>query len=64
MDEFRPWQLLTRSQIEMSPSFKEGMSFKTEKKLRETACKIINEAGGLAYLLGSALLVLRYCGRR
>jgi hypothetical protein len=45
VDEWRPWPLLTRSQIEESPSFKKGMSFKIEKKLRETSCKIIGEAG-------------------
>lgn len=45
MDEWRPWPLLTRLQIEQSPSFQKGMTFKAEKKLRETSCKIIGEAG-------------------
>jgi len=45
VDEWRPWPLLTRLQIEQSPSFQKGMTFKAEKKLRETSCKIIGEAG-------------------
>ena len=51
-DEFIPWPLYSRAQIEESPSFKAGMSFKHERKLREAACKVIGEAGQqlLAYL--------------
>ena len=42
---WQPWPLLTQAQIEESPSFKQGMSFKDERKLREAACKIISLAG-------------------
>lgn len=49
VDEWRPWPLLTQRQIEESPSFKLGMSFKHEKKLREAACKVIGEAGTSLY---------------
>lgn len=47
VDKWRPWPLLSRDQIEQSPSFKLDMSFKQEKKLRESACKVIGEAGML-----------------
>ena len=45
VDMWRPWPFLTKLQIEQSPSFKLGMSFKAEKKLRSAACKVIAEAG-------------------
>lgn len=48
VDEWKPWPLLTRPEIEESPSFKLGMSFKLERKLREAACKVIGEAGPLS----------------
>ena len=44
-DVWKPWPLLTKAQIEESPSFKLGMSFKTERRLRDSACKVIAEAG-------------------
>ena len=45
VDMWRPWPFLTKLQIEQSPSFKLGMSFKAEKKLRSASCKVIAEAG-------------------
>ena len=42
---WQPWPLLTESQIEASPSFKLGMTFKAEKKLRDAACSVISDAG-------------------
>lgn len=50
VDEWKPWPLLTQEQIEESPSFKLGMSFKAERRLRETACIIIWLAGSDAKL--------------
>lgn len=47
VDQWRPWALLDKEQIEKSPSFELGMSFKAEKKIREAACKAIGEAGKL-----------------